>query len=283
MNEEKLTSASGFDAYAPAEIARRVQYAGLAKVRQRVSTTFVLAVLAGAYISFGVVSYTIAIAITDSTLGSGPTRLLGGVAFSLGLVLVIVAGAELFTGNALIVIGWADRKVRTAELLRNWAVVYGGNLVGALGTASLVVLSGILELHSGAVGSEAAAIAYGKLQLAYVDAFFRGVLCNVLVCLAVWLSFAARGITDKVLAIVFPVSAFVVAGFEHSVANMYAIPVTFMAGLIKHDWPGLLVNLAMVSAGNIVGGGVLVALVYWAVYILQWTRPKTANDIGMWK
>jgi formate/nitrite transporter len=187
MDDAKLISASGLDAYAPAEIARRVEYAGRAKVRrQRVSTTFVLGVLAGAYISFGVVSYTIV--VTGSTLGWGPTRLLGGAAFSLGLVLVIVAGAELFTGNALIVIGWADRKISSAELLRNWAVVYLGNLVGALGTALLVVLSGILELHDGAVGSEAAHIADAKLQLAPFAAFFRGVLCNVLVCLAVWLS-----------------------------------------------------------------------------------------------
>ncbi len=272
MDQAGSPAASGSDAYAPVEIAKRVESAGVTKVRQRVLTTFVLGVLAGAYISLGVVSYTIV--ITGSSLGWGPTRLLGGAAFSLGLVLVIIAGAELFTGNTLIVIGWADRKVRTAELMRNWAVVYAGNLVGALGTALLVILSGILELHDGAVGMQAAAIAVGKLQLAPAEAFFRGILCNVLVCLAVWLSFAARSVTDKVLAIIFPVSAFVVAGFEHSVANMYAIPVALLGGLTEQDWPGFIINLVTVSAGNILGGGVLVALVYWAVYIRGGDQPR---------
>jgi formate/nitrite transporter len=270
--DQRLPDPGAFDAYAPAQIARRVEYAGLIKVRQRLLTTFTLAVLAGAYISFGVVSYTIV--ITESALGWGPTRLLGGAVFSLGLVLVIVAGAELFTGNALIVIGWADRTIRISDLLRNWAIVYLGNLLGATGTALLVILSGILELRSGAVGAEAGAIAVGKLQLAPIEAFFRGVLCNVLVCLAVWLSFAARTLTDKVFAIIFPVSAFVIAGFEHSVANMYAIPVAFFGGLTPQDWPGFLINLAGVSAGNIVGGGVLVALVYWAVYIRGGDQPR---------
>jgi formate transporter len=272
MDHGRSLAPPGFDAYAPAEIATRVESAGLAKVRQKPLTTFTLAVLAGAYVSFGVVSYTIV--VTESALGWGPTRLLGGAAFSLGLVLVVVAGAELFTGNALIVIGWADRKIRLAELLKNWAVVYLGNLVGAIGTALLVILSGILELRGGAVGREAAAIAAGKLQLPPMEAFFRGVLCNVLVCLAVWLSFAARSITDKVFAILFPVSAFVVAGFEHSVANMYAIPVAMLSNLIEPNLLGFLVNLGMVSAGNIVGGGVLVALVYWVIYIREGDQPR---------
>jgi formate/nitrite transporter len=272
MGAARQPAPLGFDAYAPAEIAKRVESAGLAKVRQRFLTTFTLGVLAGAYISFGVVSYTIV--ITESALGWGPTRLLGGAAFSLGLILVIVAGAELFTGNSLIVIGWADRKIRPAELLRNWAVVYVGNLVGALGTALLVILSGILELRDGAVGTQAAAIAVGKLQLAPAEAFFRGILCNVLVCLAVWLSFAARSVTDKVFAVIFPVSAFVIAGFEHSVANMYAIPVALLSGVTEQDWPGFLLNLAIVTAGNIFGGGVLVALVYWAVYIRGGDQPR---------
>ena len=265
-------SPSGFDAYAPAEIANRVESAGVAKVRQRPLTTFTLAVLAGAYIGFGVVAYTIV--VTESALGWGPTRLLGGAAFSLGLVLVIVAGAELFTGNALIVLGWADHKIRLTELLRNWVIVYAGNLVGALGTALLVILSGILELRGGAVGAEAAAIASGKLQLTPTETFFRGVLCNVLVCLAVWLSFAARSLTDKVLAVLIPVSAFVVSGFEHSVANMYAIPIAMLGGLIEPDWLGFFINLAVVSAGNILGGGVLVALAYWAVYIRGGDQPR---------
>jgi formate/nitrite transporter len=272
MDHARQPASPGLDAYAPSEIARRVEVAGLAKVRQPILTTLTLAVLAGAYIGFGALSYTVV--VTESALGWGPTRLLGGVAFSLGLVLVVVAGAELFTGNSLIVLGWADRRIRLAELLRNWGIVYLGNLVGALATALLVVLSGILDLRGDAVGAEAAAIATGKLQLAPAEAFFRGILCNVLVCLAVWLSFAARTLTDKVFAIIFPVSAFVVAGFEHSVANMYAIPVAMLGGLIEPDLSGLVLNLALVSAGNVLGGGVLVALVYWAVYIRAGDQPR---------
>lgn len=247
--------------------------AGLAKIRQSRLTTLILAVLAGAYIGFGALSYTIV--VTGSTIGWGPTRLLGGAAFSLGLVLVIVAGAELFTGNMLIVIGWADRKVRTAELLRNWSIVYLGNLAGALGTAILVILAGVIRLDGGAVAEQAAAIAAAKLQLPASEAFFRGVLCNVLVCLAVWLSFAARSLTDKIVAVTLPITAFVMAGFEHSVANMYVIPVAMLAGLVELDFGALAVNLAVVTAGNVVGGGILVALVYWAVYVRGGEAPRS--------
>ncbi|MGI9463449.1 MAG: formate/nitrite transporter family protein, partial [Aestuariivirgaceae bacterium] len=204
---------------------------------------------------------------TGSTLGFGPTRLLGGMAFSLGLILVIIGGAELFTGNNLIVMAWADRKITTAQLARNWSIVYAGNFVGALATALLVVWSGVLDLNAGAVADNAAAIAKGKLSLNVPQAFFRGVLCNVLVCLAVWLSFAATRVSGKILAIVFPITAFVGAGFEHSVANMYAIPLAMLNGSIPVDIPGLAANLAAVTAGNIIGGGVFVALVYWMIYL----------------
>jgi formate/nitrite transporter len=253
-----------FDAYLPAEIAARVEAAGVAKARQDALTTLTLAVLAGAYISFGALFYTIA--VTGSEIGWGPSRLLGGAAFSLGLILVIVAGAELFTGNALIVMGWADRKISTRELLRNWGIVYAGNLLGALATSLLVGLSGILELDGGAVGRTAASIAEGKLDLDLTEAFFRGILCNVLVCLAVWLSFAGRSVIDKIGAIIFPIAAFVGAGFEHSVANMYAVPVAMLAGLVPLDVGALAANLIVVSAGNVVGGAVLVALVYWIIF-----------------
>ena len=272
MPDTERSSPTGFDAYAPAEIARRVEFAGVAKVRQSTVTTLILATLAGAYIGFGALSYTIV--VTDSALGWGPTRLLGGAAFSLGLLLVIVAGAELFTGNMLIVIGWADRRIRAAELLRNWSLVYLGNLVGALGTALLVTLAGIGDLRDGSVGAQAAAIATAKLNLSMPEAFFRGILCNVLVCLAVWLSFAARSLADKVMAILFPITAFVMAGFEHSVANMYAIPLAMLGGLVEPDIGGLVGNLAAVTAGNIIGGGILVALVYWSVYIRGGEAPR---------
>ena len=251
--------------YKPAEIAALVENTGVAKVRQGADRTFMLALLAGAFIGFGALFYTLV--TTGSTLGFGPTRLLGGMAFSLGLILVIIGGAELFTGNNLIVMAWADRKVSLAELLRNWLIVYAGNFVGAVATALLVVMSGTLDISGGAVSETARTIAQSKLVLTVDQAFFRGILCNVFVCLAVWLSFAARRVSGKVLAIIFPIAAFVGAGFEHSVANMYAIPVAMLNGSIPPDVGGFLINLASVSAGNIIGGGVFVALVYWAIYL----------------
>ena len=253
------------DCYRPAEIAARVEDSGVAKVTLRPEQTFLLAALAGAFISFGALFYTLV--ITGSTLGLGPTKLLGGAAFSLGLILVIVGGAELFTGNNLIVMAWADRKVTTRQLLRNWVIVYIGNFVGAVSTAVLVVLSGILDTSGGAVGQMATAIADGKLKLMPSEAFFRGILCNVLVCLAVWLSFAAQDVAGKILAIILPITAFVGAGFEHSVANMYVIPLAMIDGSISADISGLAINLIAVTVGNIIGGGVLVALTYWAIYL----------------
>lgn len=252
------------DAYSPPEIAKRIEEAGVAKASLPAGKTFILAVLAGAFIAFGAVFYTLT--MTGSPLGFGPARLLGGVVFSTGLILVVVAGAELFTGNNLIVMAWADRRITLAALLRNWGIVYIGNFVGAVGTAALVALSGIYDMAGGTVGDTATAIAMSKLSLAADEAFFRGVLCNVLVCLAVWLCFAAHTVTDKISAIVLPIAAFVALGFEHSVANMYVIPVAMLHGGVAWDGAGLIANLAWVTAGNIVGGGGLVALVYWLIY-----------------
>lgn len=251
----------GIDAYQPKEIAARIENAGMTKARAAPMQLFVLAVLAGAFIAFGAMLFTVT--VTGSALGVGPTRLIGGVAFSLGLILVVVGGAELFTGNALIVMAWADRKVSTAALLRNWGIVFAGNTVGAVGCAVLMHLSGTLN----AVGGETAvAIAAGKIALDPVQGFLRGVFCNALVCLAVWLCFAARSVTDKILAILFPIGGFVAIGFEHSIANLYLIPVGMLqAG--AWDTAGLLGNLVPVTLGNIVGGGAFVALTYWLVYL----------------
>ena len=252
------------DAYTPAQIAARIEASGVTKAALPFRQTLVLGVLAGAFIALGALFYTLA--LTGSPLGFGPSRLIGGAAFSLGLVLCVIGGAELFTGNNLIVMAWADRKITGARLLRNWAIVYVGNFIGALGTAALVVLSGVFNLAGGEVGETATAIAAAKLDLTATEAFFRGVLCNVLVCLAVWLCFAARSVTDKILAILLPITAFVGLGFEHSVANMYVIPVVMMAGDVDWQLAGFARNLIIVTAGNIVGGGGLVALVYWLVY-----------------
>ncbi len=260
--------ASILDAYSPSQIAARVETAGIGKARLPALQTLTLAVLAGAFIAFGGMLYTLA--ITDASLGLGPTRLVGGLAFSLGLILVVVAGAELFTGNNLIVMAWADRRVTGGQLLRNWGLVYLGNLVGAVATALIVAGSGVMGVGDGAVGMTAAKIAGAKLDIAFGGAFLRGVLCNVLVCLAVWMCFAAHSVSGKVLVIIFPITAFVALGFEHSVANMYLIPIGLLS-MAEVAWDQALLdaarNLIAVTLGNIVGGGVLVALVYWIIYI----------------
>ena len=257
------------DVVSPARIAQLVEDVAVRKARLGFMQVFALAVLAGAFIALGAAFFTAT--ITGSELGMGPTRLLGGLAFSLGLILVIVGGAELFTGNSLIVLARADGKITWGQLLRNWGIVYAGNIVGGVGTALLVHLTGLLD--GSEVGATAIGIAEAKMALPPGEAFFRGVLCNVLVCLAVWMCFAAHSVSGKVAVIVFPITAFVALGFEHSVANMYMIPVGILAGGTP-DLAGLLGNLFFVTAGNVVGGGVLVALVYWLIYLRPAGGPK---------
>lgn len=261
------------DPYTPAEMAERVEAGGVAKAALGASRTLALAVLAGAFIGLGAMVSTIA--ATDTGLGFGPSRLLAGVAFSLGLVLVLVGGAELFTGNALLVMAWADRRVKTTALLRNWALVYTGNFLGAAATAVGIYLSGICAgphaLAGGKVAQTALAIASAKGALGFGEALVRGVFCNALVCLAVWLGFSARTTTDKILCIVLPVTAFVAAGLEHSIANMYFLPMGLLlqggsGGAIT--WSGFLLgNLLPVTLGNIAGGAVMVGLAYWFIYL----------------
>lgn len=253
------------DAYPPNQIARLVEEVGVKKAKLPALQTVMLGLLAGAFIAFGAMFSTVA--VTDSALGFGPSRLFGGLAFSLGLILVVVGGAELFTGNSLIVMAWADRRISSAQLARNWALVYLANLAGAIGSALLMHWSGALSMGGGAVAETATAIAQAKVALPFGEAFFRGILCNTLVCLAVWLCFAAHTVADKVLAIVFPISAFVALGFEHSVANMYLIPVAMLQGAPGVTVAGFASNLVPVTLGNIGGGGVFVALVYWLIYL----------------
>jgi len=262
------------DAYPPDQIAHLVEQVGVKKANLALRPTLMLGVLAGAFIAFGAMYSTVV--LTGSTLGFGPARLLGGIAFSLGLVLVIVGGAELFTGNSLIVMAWAERRIGTLALLRNWTVVYVANFIGALGCALMVTWSGALGLGDGAVAETAARIAQDKVGLGFTAAFFRGVLCNTLVCLAVWLCFAAHSVGSKILAIVLPISAFVALGFEHSVANMYLVPVAMLAGAEGVDMAGFIGNMVPVTLGNIVGGGVFVAAVYWLIYLHGGNRDGAA-------
>jgi len=258
-----VTELFGSDAYAPREIARRVQEAGVAKARLPLLSLVMLGLLAGAFIGLGSLYYTIV--VSDAALPHALQRVLGGLVFSLGLLLVVVAGAELFTGNNLIAMAWAEGKVSTRELLWNWIVVCAANFAGAVGLAALVFWSG----HAGRYADSYLAIAAAKSSLPLAEAFFRGVLCNVLVCMAVWMAMAGRSVVDRAVAIVFPISAFVAAGFEHSIANMYFLPLALMlqadAGLPVQA-AGLWRNLVPVIAGNLVGGSVLVALVYYVIY-----------------
>jgi formate transporter len=200
----------------------------------------------------------------------GLLRLAGGLTFSLGLILVVVGGAELFTGNNLIAMAWAVGCVQTQQVIRNWLWVYLGNLLGAFGTVALVLLAGVPVLGDGAVGETMVQIARSKVALDPVSALARGILCNVLVCLALWLCMGARSVADKILAILFPISAFVACGFEHSVANMFFLPIgiALAAGSAAPlSISGAVGNLMWVTIGNILGGTVLVALVYWFVYL----------------
>jgi formate/nitrite transporter len=261
----------GLDAYSPQEIAARVSEVGVGKARLPLLTQALLGLLAGAFIGLGALLFTLV--ASDASLGFATSRLLGGLAFSLGLILVTVAGAELFTGNNLLAMAWASRRITTPELLRNWVVVCASNFIGATGLALLVWLSGHTGLNDGAIGRAAIRIATTKAQLSASELFFRGLLCNVLVCMAVWMALAGRSVTDKVLAIVFPITAFVAAGFEHSIANMYFFPLAIALGA-PLGWGDLARNLAPVIAGNIIGGSVLVALVYWVIYLRPADRPR---------
>ncbi len=288
------------DALMPAEMAKRAEYVGVRKAETAALTLFALAVLAGAFIAMGAIFATtifsggMAVNAPDgavafrTALPYGVTRLLGGLVFCLGLILVVVGGAELFTGNNLIVMAWASGKVTTTGLLRNWAIVYLGNFVGSLGSALLLFLSQQYTFGSGAVGLTALNIAKTKCELGFMQAIALGILCNALVCMAVWMTFSARSTLDKIAAIIFPISAFVAAGFEHSVANMYFIPVALFikAGASEAFWKSIgkapadyasvnwgsffVNNLIPVTIGNIIGGVILVAGIYWLVYL----RPE---------
>ena len=255
-----LPNPTGIDALKPAEIAAQVEAAGVGKARLALPQMLVLAILAGAFIALGAAAYTMVMTGADASYG--PHRFLGGLVFSLGLVLVIVGGAELFTGNALMTMAAVDRKITLTELSRAWIIVYLGNLLGALAIAALFAATGLLD---GAMGTTARAIAEAKAALGTTEALARAILCNILVCLAVWLTLAARTAAGKILAIPLPIAAFVALGLEHSVANMYLIPQGMLAGATP-AMGAVLHNIAVVTIGNIIGGAGGVALSYRLAY-----------------
>ncbi len=286
-----------FDPLLPAAVAARAEQGGVKKASTDTLTLLVLAVLAGAFISFGAIFGTtvgagsISVVAADGSmqfstgLPYGITKLLVGLAFSVGLILVLVGGAELFTGNTMIVMAWANRKVSTGDLLMNWVIVFFGNFVGAFLTAGLMFYTTQYTFGGGSVGLSALNVAHSKAALDFVPAVALGIMCNALVCLAVWMCYGARTTLEKIFAIIPPVSAFVAAGFEHSIANIYYLsvalfikvgaPETFWASIHKTpaDFPALtwenflIGNLLPVTIGNIIGGSILVGAVYWFVYL----------------
>jgi formate/nitrite transporter len=281
------------DSLLPSEMALQAELIGVSKANMSVSKTLVLAMLAGAFIAFGSIFFTTVTA--GSTLSYGITRLIGGLCFSLGLVLVIVGGAELFTGNNLIIMAWANKKISTSQVIKNWVLVYIGNMTGALFIVILMFFSRQYLFASGTVGMNMLKIAKAKCELGFTQAIVLGILCNILVCLAVWLCFSSRSISGKIASIVFPITAFVASGFEHSIANMYFIPEAIL--VLNHgdakflalittsvqnyesvSWGNyLLNNLLPVTIGNIIGGAVLVGLVYWFVFLRKSKKRVTHN------
>ena len=270
------------DAYTPAEMAYRVETVGVAKARMPIAQMVGLGIMAGAFIAFGAMNFTTAMA-------QGMPRVLASMMFSLGLILVIIGGAEMFTGNNLIAMAWAQGKVRTGEVWRNWGWVYLANLIGSLLMVGFAYLSGILHAVDLSFGVQALKIAAAKTNLSFTEAFFKGILCNALVCLAVWLCFAARTVVDRIFCIIFPITAFVNMGFEHCVANMFFIPMGYLASLdpavvsaaklapavTAHlNTLGFVINIAAVTLGNMFGGTVLVAGMYYAVYLRGQRRPR---------
>jgi len=281
----KTPGAVIIDALLPPEMALACETAGAAKAGRDALALIVLGLLAGAFIALGAMFMTVVLTGTGE-LPWGVARLLAGLVFSLGLILVIVGGAELFTGDSLMIVACASRRITLGALLRAWSLVYIGNIAGAVGTAALVFFAGQHGFGGGAVGKTALAVASAKAALPTVQLFFLAVLCNVLVCLAVWMSFGARSTTDKIMVIIPPVAAFVAAGFEHSIANLYLLPY----GLALKSWAGpefwaaigqdaavypeltaggALHNIAVATIGNLVGGSLMVGAVYWFVYLRQ--------------
>jgi formate/nitrite transporter len=264
----------------PAEIATKVENVAVDKAGLSFRKMTLLGFLAGAYIAFGAVFSSISVTGMSGVWPYGFTRIFAGLTFSLGLILVVVAGAELFTGNNLMLLALLRRKISLKALLRNWAIVYLANLLGSITVALLVIRSKMYLSDNGELGKTMLSIANTKSGEAFWPAFILGILCNILVCLAVWMSYSARTTGGKILAVIFPITAFIAAGFEHSVANMYILSLglllqkmdpTFVTGLnmmFSHLTlsNALINNLLPVTLGNIVGGAGFVAGIYALIY-----------------
>ncbi|MDR3372152.1 MAG: formate/nitrite transporter family protein [Ancalomicrobiaceae bacterium] len=277
MADEKSAHAPalfGSDAYSPAEIEDKVEKLGVKKARMPFLPELVLSIVAGGSIGIGGMFF--CIVLGDPTLGYAVQRVMGGVVFALGLALVMIGGAELFTGNCLIVMAWANKQISSLEVLKNWSIVWVGNLIGALGLVFLLWMCHFPDLNGGNVGIGMLKLAIGKLSPDFVTIFFKGIMCNILVCLGVWLAYAGRSVSDKMAGMVLPVAAFVAAGFEHCIANMFFLPMAWLMVETGHvptgldvsviTLPSIIHNLIPATLGNIVGGAGFVGAVYWLIY-----------------
>ncbi|MEN3929834.1 formate/nitrite transporter family protein [Microvirga sp. W0021] len=284
LDKELRVSYAALPTLPPDGVALLAEDVGVKKTQYDTVTILVLAILGGAFISIGGLFATVAQAGSAGMVAFGLAKVVGGFVFATGLILVVVAGAQLFTSDALMVMAWSSGRITGRAMMRVWVLVWLGNLVGALGTALIVFLSGQYMQGHGAVGEMALYYASSKATLPSDQAFFMGIMCNVLVCLGAWVGYAGRTVADKVLAIVFPIGAFVAAGFEHCVANMYFVPLGLFIKWwapekfwidIKQAAPEIPVdhfiqNLGVVTLGNVVGGGICIGLMYWIAY----RRPK---------
>lgn len=267
VTEKPSSSYSG--AMTPASMELKNERVAETKAGTDLASALVLAVMAGAFISLGATF--MLVVKSDATLPFAATQLLGGFSFTLGLFLVLAAGAELFTGNCLMVMGPLSGRFSWGRLLSSWLVVLAGNLAGALLASAVMLAAGVASANGGALGEAAVAVAEGKVALGWGVAFARGVLCNMLVCLAVWVGHSASSVTDKFFSALLPVMGFMAAGFEHCVANMFFLPYAMMlqatgAASGSVDLAGVLSNLSAATLGNLVGGVVLVGASYWFVY-----------------
>jgi len=273
-----------FDAIMPPVMAVRAEASGVTRASMGLTTLLALSVLAGAFVSFGAIFAT-TLSAGSAELPYGVARLLFGLVFTAGLIMVVIAGAELFTGNNLLVMAWAGGKVTTGAVLLNWALSFVGNFVGAIATAGLMFYTTQYTFGGGSVGLAALNIASAKTSLAFIPALTLGIMCNALVCVAVWMCFSARTNIDRVVTVIPPIAAFAAAGFEHSIANIYFIPMGLFIkagapdsfwraiGKTAADFPQLtwnnffVGNLVPVTVGNIIGGSIMVGAVYWFVYL----------------
>lgn len=260
------------DHLAGAAIADKAEVVGIGKTTMSVNRMWWLAILAGLFIGTGALFMTYVKA--DQSLSFAVASVFGAAMFSIGLILVVIAGAELFTGNSLMVIAALNKKITWGKLAKNWVVVYFGNLVGSLLLVLVIVGTGVMAMKAGdnTIGNQMVAVAAGKEALTPLAIFCRAIMCNFLVCLAVWMGFAGRTVIDKIVTCMFPVTAFVAMGFEHCVANMFFLPMGTVASMMGYGSVGVLpiagcfYNIAFATLGNIVGGALFVGILYWLAY-----------------